>query len=144
VALHDAIEKLKKVPFVDAPFWNGARAGFFRYAKIVSDAEHSVGWRNENGDHPLNSLGPKDSNTVLRVIRHALAHGNIVYLDKDGCETVGNRLVYLAFLSKHESGDGFRVAIFDEESFLAFLKGWIGWLESFPLERKLTSAEAAE
>jgi hypothetical protein len=110
----------------------------------VTDAEDSIGWRNENGEHPLKSSEAKDANIILRTIRNALAHGNIVYLDKDGYETAGNRLVYLAFLSRHENGNGYRVAIFDEETFLAFLKAWIGWLAALPLERKLKFAEAAE
>jgi hypothetical protein len=39
---------------------------------------------------------------------------------------------------------GFRVAIFDEETFLAFLKAWIGWLQTFPPERQLALGDAAE
>ncbi|ACK50890.1 conserved hypothetical protein [Methylocella silvestris BL2] len=143
-ALYKAVEGLKKLPFADSPFWAGGKPGFFRYAKIVTDPEDTVGWLNEKGEHPLKSTEAKDANIVLRTIRNGLAHGNVVYLDKDGYETAGKRVVYLAFLSKHESGDGFRVAIFDEESFLAFLKGWIGRLQGFPLERKLAFAEAAE
>ena len=59
-------------------------------------------------------------------------------------ETVGSRLIYLAFLSEHEKDEGYRVAIFDEETFLSFLKAWISWLQTFPLERKLLFTEAAE
>ncbi|MBZ9944492.1 hypothetical protein LB533_25695 [Mesorhizobium sp. BR1-1-13] len=141
--LYDAVEGLKKQSFADAKFWQGAKPGFFRYAKIVTEAENSVRWRNAKGEHPLASSEMKDANIILRTIRNALAHGNVVYLDKDGYETPGNRLVYLAFLSRHE-GDGYRVAIFDEETFLAFLKAWIGWLQTFPPERELKFAEAAE
>ncbi|RVI34225.1 hypothetical protein [Sinorhizobium meliloti] len=143
-ALYKAVEGLKKLSFADSPFWGGAKPGFFRYAKIATNPEDSAGWLNEKGEHPLKSSEAKDANIVLRTIRNGLAHGNIVYLDKNGYEAAGNRLVYLAFLSKHESGNGYRVAIFDEESFLTFLKGWIGWLQGFPLERKLAFAEAAE
>jgi len=141
--LYGAIQGLKKQPFEKAEFWKGAAPAFFRYAKIVTSAEDSRGWQDAAGNHPLSSTEQKDANTVLRTIRNALAHGNVVYLDKDGYETPGNRLVYLAFLSKHESGAGYRVAIFDEESFLAFLKAWISWLQAFPPERVLF-AEAAE
>jgi hypothetical protein len=75
-ALYDAIEGLKKVSFVSAPFWNGAKPAFFRYAKIVTDAEDSIGWRDAKGEHPLNSSEAKDANIILRTIRNALAHGN--------------------------------------------------------------------
>jgi hypothetical protein len=81
---------------------------------------------------------------LQRTARNALAHGNIVYLDKHGYETVGGRLAYLAFLSEHESDKGYRVSIFDEETFLSFLKAWILWLQTFPLERNLVFTEAAE
>jgi hypothetical protein len=143
-ALYDAIDGLKKESFVSAPFSNGGKPSFFRYATSVTDAEDSIGWRNESGEHPLKSSEAKDANIILRTIRNALVHGNIVYLDKEGYETAGNRLVYLAFLSRHEKGSGYRVAIFDEENFLTFLKAWIGWLAAFPLERKLKFAEAAK
>jgi hypothetical protein len=143
-SLYQAIKKLKKKSFVGAPFWNGARPAFFRYAKITTDAEYPAKWRDARGDHPLASTEEKDANTVLRTIRNALAHGNIIYLDKHGYETVGSRLVYLAFLSEHENDEGYRVAIFDEETFLSFLKAWIVWLQTFPLERKLLFTEAAE
>lgn len=142
--LYAAVEGLKKQSFAEAQFWNSAKPGFFRYAKIVTDAEKSARWRNAKGEHPLASSEMKDANVILRTIRNALAHGNVVYLDKDGYETPGNRLVYLAFLSRHENGDGYRAAIFDDESFLAFLKAWIEWLQTFPPERELKFAEAAE
>jgi hypothetical protein len=89
----------------------------------------------------------KDCNTVLWTIRNALAHGNAVYLDERGHETPGNRLRYLAFVSKVNNRDpslGYRVVIFDEESFLAFLKSWIAWLQTFPPETELVFVEAAE
>ena len=95
-----------------------------------------MGWRDAAGVHPIKSQEEKDGNTVLRTIRHALAHGNVVYLDKDGHEVPGNMVRYLACLSKHESGDGHRVVIFEEESFLSFLKAWIVSLQDFPPEIK--------
>jgi len=142
--LHRAIKGLKRQRFEKAEFWNGAGPSFFRYAKIVTSAEDSFGWQDADGNHPLLSTESKDANTVLRTIRNALAHGNVVYLDKNGHETPGNRLMYLAFLSEHDNGDGYRVVIFDEESFLAFLKAWIDWMQTFPLDRKFQFAVAAE
>lgn len=141
--LASAIEALKKVPFIKAPFWKAVKPGFFRYAKIVTSPENSVGWQDAAGAHPLKSAEEKDGNTVLRTIRHALAHGNVVYLNENGHEVPGNTVRFLAFLSKHENGDGHRVVIFDEESFLTFLKAWIGWLQEFPPEHAFNFAEAA-
>jgi hypothetical protein len=139
-----AIEGLKKCSFLEAPFWNGLKPQFYRYAKISTNPEHPARWRNTAGVHPINSAEERDGNTVLRTIRHALAHGNVTYLDESGHETPGNQLRYLAFLCKHESGNGHRVVIFDEESFLAFLKSWIAWLQTFPPQTELVFVEAAE
>jgi hypothetical protein len=141
--LSHALRRLDRRPFLEAPFWNGAAPGFFRYARIVNDPEIAGAWRDEAGNHPLGSTVAKDANTVLRTIRNALAHGNVLYLDEDGHESPGNRLRYLAFLSRHEDGRSHRVAIFDEESFLAFLKAWIAWLQTFPPEQEFVFAEAA-
>jgi hypothetical protein len=142
-----AIRGLKKRAFLNAPFWDGAEPGFFRYAKILANPEHAASWRNVAGVHPINSEEKKDANTVLWTIRNALAHGNIVYLDENGNDWPGNRLRYLAFLSKNEIDhrvEGYRVVIFDEESFLTFLKSWIAWVQTFPPETTLEFAEAAE
>jgi hypothetical protein len=116
-----AIEGFKKRLFLDAPFWNGMKPRFFRYAKILTSPEHAAGWRNAAGVHPINSTEKMGANTVLRTIRHALAHGNVVYLDERGHEVPGNRLRYLAFL-----------------------KSWISWVQTFPPETELMLVEAAE
>lgn len=142
--LSSAIEALKKKSFLDAPFWNGLTPAFFRYAKIVNSPEHAGGWRDDAGVHPIKLGENKDGNTVLRTIRHALAHGNVVYLDQNGHEMPGSQVRYLAFLCKHERDPAYRAVIFDEESFLAFLKCWISWLQTFPPESEFVFAEAAE
>lgn len=141
--LSRAIRDLRRQPFLEAPFWNGNAPEFFRYAKIVNDPELAEGWRDETGNHPIHSTEVKDGNTVLRTIRHALAHGNVVFLDENGHEKPGYQLRFLAFLSKHGDGQSHRVVIFGEEDFLTFLKAWIAWLQTFPPEHKFVFAEAA-
>jgi hypothetical protein len=148
--LYHEIEELKKQRFEEAAFWNGAGPSFFRYARIITNPEDSSRWEDANGNHPLSSrTRPKNASRVLRTIRNGLAHGNVVYLNKDGQETPGDKLVYLAFLSKpdredKQDGDGYRIVIFDEEGFLAFLKAWINWLQTFLLDREFKFAVAAE
>lgn len=143
-SLSSAIKALSKVKFLAAPFWHGQRPAFFRYARIVSDPEHAAGWKDAAGAHPILSEDFKDGSTVLRAIRNALAHGNVVYLDENGHESPGSRVRYLAFLAKHEDGHSFRVVIFGEEDFLMFLKGWIAWVQQFPPETAFEFLEAAE
>ena len=142
--LSRAIKRMKRCSFLDAPFWNGAKPNFFCYARIVNDPEYTAGWRDPAGNHPIHSVEDKDGNTVLRTIRNALAHGNVVYLDENGHESPGHRLWYLAFLSEHEDGQSHRVAVFGEEDFLVFLKAWIAWVQKFPPEHEFVFAEAAE
>jgi hypothetical protein len=142
--LSHAIRQLKRRPFLDAAFWSGTKPAFFRYAKIVTDPENAAAWRDAGGNHPIHSAEAKDGNTVLRTIRNALAHGNVVYLDEYGHESPGHRLRYLAFLSKHEDGQSHRIVIFGEEDFLTFLKAWIGWMQTFPPEHEFVFEEAAE
>jgi hypothetical protein len=142
--LSRAIKRLKGRCFLEAPFWNGDTPRFFRYARIVNDPEYPGAWRDEAGNHPIQSAQVKDGNTVLRTIRNALAHGNVVYLDESGRESPGNQLRYLAFLSEHDDGQSYRVAIFGEEDFLIFLKAWIAWLKEFPPESAFAFVEAAE
>jgi hypothetical protein len=142
--LSRAIKRLRRHSFVEAPFWKGSKPEFFRYAKIVTNPGDAAAWRDAAGNHPIQSTDNKDGNTVLRTIRNALAHGNVVYLDENGHESPGELLRYLAFLSEHEDGQSHRVAIFGEEDFLLFLKAWIAWLQKFPPGHESVSAEAAQ
>ena len=99
----------------------------------------------------IKSTVTEDGDTILKTVRNALAHGNVVYLNKRGHETPGDRLQYLAFLSKGKkeklskgkNEKSYRVAIFSEESFLTFVKLWITWLQTFTLERELVFADEA-
>lgn len=140
--LSTAIKNLERQPFLDAPFWRGAQPAFFRYARIVNDPSHAAGWQDEGGQHPLHSIDAADGFRVLKTIRHALAHGNVVYLNEHGHEVPGERVRFLAFLSRNNRHH--RVAIFDEESFLAFLKAWIAWIQEFPPVFDFVFGEAAE
>jgi hypothetical protein len=143
---HELVRAIRRLgrSFLQAPFWNGATPEFFRYARIVTDPEVAGAWRDAAGNHPISAEDDKDANTVLRTMRNALAHGNVVYLDENGHETPGNQLKYLAFLCRHDDGHSHRVVIFGEEDFLTFLKAWITWLQAFPPEHEFVFAEAAE
>lgn len=137
-----AIRALEAQPFLDAPFWQGRPPTYFRFACIANDPSYAAGWVDDIGQHPLQSGEQDNGYRVLKTIRHALAHGNVVYLNERGHEVPGERVKFLAFLSRNNRQH--RVAIFDEESFLAFLKAWIAWLQEFPPEHEFVFAEAAE
>jgi hypothetical protein len=130
--IEKAIKGLKKVNFLEAPFWPKKSDIFFRYAKVVTDPEIVSNWADELDQHPFFSKEKKDARTVLRTIRNALAHGNVAYLDKNGREIPESRVEYLGFISRHDDEVSHRVVIFSEESFIQFLKVWLAWLQTFP------------
>lgn len=104
-----ALKYLQKVPFLRAPFWNGEEPKRWWQSRIVNAVEDVSSWLDEDGRHPLaadavNRIVDRkcSADDVLRVLRNALAHGNIIYLDEYFRENAGRRMVYLAFLSRYE------------------------------------------
>jgi len=63
-------------------------------------------WKDQQGRRSLsadaNTIKQRKAEEVIRVLRNALAHGNIIYLDKDSREIAGNRMAFMAFLSRYE------------------------------------------
>jgi hypothetical protein len=91
-----------------------------------------------------NTIAQQRVKDVLRVIRNAFAHGNVVYLDENGSETRGAQVQYLAFLSRYEENqkqrkraETYRLVVTTEEGFLHFVKAWAAWLAQFPADRLL-------
>lgn len=154
--LYDALRIVQRKKFLEADFWNGMRPGDWRFSRIMTTPEVTSDWKDEKGMHPMhndadNTIGRRDADAVLRVIRNALAHGNVVYLDKDGLETVGATVQYLAFLSRYEEtpeqrakSETYRIVATSEEVFLTFVKCWATWLDSFPPDMRLMFEDAAE
>jgi hypothetical protein len=94
-----------------------------------------------------NTIKQRKAEEVIRVLRNALAHGNVIYLDKDNREIAGNRMVYMAFLSRyeehtqaHQSTTTYRVVVTSADEFLRFVKAWANWVNSFPLDRAVSEA----
>ncbi|SFP58347.1 hypothetical protein SAMN03159463_04510 [Mesorhizobium sp. NFR06] len=135
-----AIGQLSKVKFVEAPFWQGESPGDWRQSHIVKSADSVEHWVARDGKHPLakdaeDFLPRKRADEVLRAIRNALAHRNIVYLNKDGEEREGDQVHYLAFLSRYEEGadqqakaETYRVVVTTEDEFLRFIRLWAAWI----------------
>lgn len=146
------LKVLEKAAFLKAPFWQTAPDdGAWRQSRIVSTIEKVRGWLDQDGRDPrseeANTIQTRKASEVLRVLRNALAHGNIIYLDKKGQEIAGNRMVYMAFLSRYEETEAqreqaetYRVVIATEEAFLQFVKSWAEWIGSFDLDQRLTAA----
>jgi hypothetical protein len=139
------IKKLEKVKFLSAPFWGAEVPGEWRQSRIMGSVDQVDDWKDEQGrpsqSANANTIKERRAEKVIRVLRNALAHGNIIYLDKEGREIVGNRMVYLAFLSRYEEtkeqcelATTYRVVITSEDEFLRFLKTWARWVGSFRLD----------
>lgn len=146
------LKALEKSVFLKAPFWRAEPdAGAWRQSRIVNSVDEVHGWLDQDGCDPrseeANTMPTCRASEVLRVLRNALAHGNIIYLDKNGQEIAGNQMVYLAFLSRYEEtpeqreqAETYRVVITTEEAFLQFVKSWAEWIGSLDLDRRLAAA----
>ncbi|PZP20372.1 MAG: hypothetical protein DI607_00030 [Sphingomonas hengshuiensis] len=146
------LKALEKAAFLKAPFWRAEPdVGAWRQSRIVNSVDEVNGWLDQDGCDPrseeVNTIQARKASEVLRVLRNALAHGNIIYLDKDGQEIAGNKMVYMAFLSRYEEtavqreqAETYRVVITTEEAFLQFVKSWAEWIGGLDLDRRLTAA----
>jgi hypothetical protein len=138
--------------FLKAPFWRATpNGGAWRQSRIVNTVDEVHGWLDQDGRDPrskeANTIQTRKASEVLRVLRNALAHGNIIYLDENGQEIAGNQMVYMAFLSRYEEtaaqreqAETYRVLITTEEAFLQFVKSWAEWIGSLDLDRRLAAA----
>lgn len=62
---------------------------------------HVLAWRNEDDRRPMRPeaksiIGRRNVGDVLRVVRNALAHGNVIYPDETGFARRGAKLQLLA------------------------------------------------
>ncbi|MBX5203775.1 hypothetical protein [Rhizobium sp. NZLR1] len=146
------LKALEGAEFLEAPFWRKApNDQEWRQSRIMSNVDTVHRWQDPGGCDPrseeANTIQTRKASEVLRVLRNALAHGNIIYLDKDGQEIAGNQMMYMAFLSRYEESpeqrdqaETYRVVITTEEAFLHFVKCWAEWIGGLALDRRVVSA----
>ncbi len=152
VDLFAALKSLRRQPFTTAQFWNGNPPNAWRFSRIMTNANDTAGWEDERGLHPMsanaeNSLPGRKAEDVLRVIRNALAHGNIVYLNESGFEQRDTKLQFLGFLSRYEEtpeqkaqSETYRLVTTTEDEFLRFVKLWAKWVSQFRDDDRLSEA----
>jgi hypothetical protein len=78
------------------------------------------------------------------IIRNALSHGGIAYLDASGdAATHGPAAVYCFVSGKYENGDKDPIYLnclrITETNFRSFLKNWVGWLKRSSLSRLMAA-----
>lgn len=114
--------------------------------------DNPTSWKDSLGRHPIqpgaiNEIDAQDVENILTVMRNALAHGSIVFLDENGEEKPNRRVTFIAFVSRVQVQErpsvDFRVLIVDEESFLTFLKRWTEWISKFEMPSSLSRRIAA-
>jgi hypothetical protein len=153
VKLDAALRRLdKKERFQAADFWGGEPPKGWRFSRIMRNQNDTECWVDEKGKHPMasdaeNTFEGRVAGDVLRVVRNALAHGNIVYLNEDGREQRNTKLQYLGFLSRYEETaeqkkltETYRIVVTTEEEFLRFIKKWAGWVATFRGDTDLSQA----
>ena len=101
-------------------------------------------WRNMEGHRPLSAQATNrrcdvSAIDVIYIMRHALAHGNIYYLDENGDDHPGKPVKYIAFLSKENDGDRrlkyWNLLITTDKMMMEFLGLWITWLKEHDARR---------
>jgi hypothetical protein len=141
-----ALRQLKRQPFYKAFLQRPEQLIQWRFLEITRKIDHPSEWRDSVNRHPLqpgaqNDIKEQDVENVLLILRHALAHGNVVYLNEDGIETPGRRVTHLAFVSEGRSrSDACRVLIVEESAFIDFLRGWAQWVSQFNINSSLRRA----
>lgn len=138
-SLQLALKALEKKRWLTADFWEGIDPGDWRFSRIMGDPNKTSQWKDENGKRSFsvvaNTIQGRKVRDVFRILRNALAHGNIIYLDKDGFETNGAQVQHLAFLSRYEedekereAGETYRLLTVRENDFLPFVQAWANWV----------------
>jgi hypothetical protein len=145
------VKRLEKAKFLTAPFWPDKEPGEWHQSRVIASVDNVDAWMDEMGSPSLsadaNTIKRRTADEVIRVLRNALAHGNIIYLDKDHREISGHEMVYMAFLSRYEETkeqrertETYRVVVTSEEDFLRFVKAWAVWVSRFPLDQSVREA----
>lgn len=141
-----ALRQLKRQPFYKAFLRRPEQLVQWRFLEVTRKIDHPSEWRDSLNRHPLqpgaqNDIKEQDVENILLTLRHALAHGNVVYLNEEGCEAPGRRVTHLAFVSEGRARDrAYRVLIVEENAFIEFLKSWAHWVEGFNMDSSLRRA----
>ncbi|PVY89438.1 hypothetical protein C8C95_0241 [Acidovorax sp. 99] len=117
----------------------------WRFTEITRRIDHPSQWSDSLDRHPMrpgarNDIRAQTVENVLMTLRHALAHGNVVYLNEEGDEAPGRRVTHMAFVADGRGTDAYRVIIVEEAAFVEFLKVWADWLAGYNIDSSLRHA----
>ncbi|PIT80537.1 hypothetical protein B9Z41_01005 [Limnohabitans sp. JirII-31] len=137
-----ALHKLKCDLFWEVFLGNPELLHRWRFTEIARRIDHPSQWRDSLDQHPMrsgarNDIKKQTVENVLLTLRHALAHGNVVYLNDEGEEAPGRRVTHMAFVADGRGTDAYRVVIAEEVAFVEFLKAWADWLARYNIDSSL-------
>ncbi|SDF58813.1 hypothetical protein SAMN05216241_101542 [Limimonas halophila] len=149
-SLTDAINRglgggqLQNAPFFEKNSWASAK----RSSDKSPSLRHGLDFKliqelgTEQAEKAANEM---PCNQWSSIIRNALAHGGVVYLDKEGRHARENEVAMLAFVSRRIDRDTnsptdslvLRVSL---QNYLIFLDKWVGWLDKSGIAGLLNAA----
>jgi len=140
-----ALRQLKRGLFWEAFLRDPNLLHRWRFTEIARRIDHPSQWRDSLDRHPMrpgarNDIKEQTVDNVLMTLRHALAHGNVVYLNEEGDETPGRRVTHMAFVADGRGTDAYRVVIVEELAFVEFLKAWVDWLSRYNIDSSMRRA----
>lgn len=125
-----ALNKILDQPFKDSPLWSDSFSSWTG-GKLKSINGDPDSWEDLGRRKPF--LPEKKVSTVLKVIRNALAHGNIF--------TFNNPIEALIFIRCSYDNDkvvnGYSFIYVEPKQFKEFLKLWFDFLETLDIDQDL-------
>lgn len=138
-------QKLSKAPFYFPGAWSFAtykKAPLFNIAKsIPDDLATELGEK-----EALVSANKMPVSQWCSILRNAMAHGGIAYLNEDGRTSCGEPVKMYAFVSGKFDDDEktkllyLNVLRISEVNYRKFLSRWVNWLKSSGLASELAAA----
>ena len=148
-AVEAFVRVIQKGKLCDAPFYD---EGSWRFLSIKGERMPNIAhglpedWGKAlGGDDAAKNAHNMPAAQWISVLRNAMAHGGIAYLDENGQSSHGAPVKMYAFVSgkyskpkcQHADGDcrsgtgeleGLNIMRISEEAYLAFLQKWVAWL----------------
>jgi hypothetical protein len=143
-ALTAEVERVFNLSFAEAPFgklggWSFVQ-GWKPSFNLADQWPYEILARLASPEAAATAADAKAAD-VLAVLRNAVAHGGVYYLDREGWNTAGEAAM-LAFVGATTPGliQGFDVLRVHQEDFYDFLLAWSDWLSGSGISRALADA----
>jgi hypothetical protein len=130
---------ISQSPVASAPFY---KAGAWRYSYLPKGAElpdlskqglPAVVQHELAADGAMADADALATETFCSILRNGLAHGGVLYLDKNGQTVEGAPVTRFCFVStkqKRQAVVGLHFLQITMQEYRAFLGRWVGWLQS--------------